>query len=322
MIDSGVMLTPVAGVERVVELAQLAERLGYTKVWIPDEGLATRDVFVTMTAVAMATDRIQIGTGIINPYSRHPAISALALASIDELSGGRCFLGYGSGGSLTLNPLGIARPRPRIHVREAIEVSRRLFAGERVDLDGESMTLNGAHLEFGRDDIEIWFAGRGPRMLEQAGEIADGVLLEFLHKPSLEDYVATVRCGALKSQNNPTLCYSTMIITNPVRIEELRPHMTYRLVDSQPNVKEMLGMSPAQSEQIASAMSQGLDAAAKFVPDEWIEPFVIMGSVQECASELSEVMESHGFDEFMLVVTDMDEAHELLAEAAEVVAAT
>ena len=316
------MLTPVASVERIVVLAQLAERLGYNRVWVPDEGLATRDVFVTMAAIAMSTKTIRIGTGIVNPYSRHPALTAAAIATIDELSGGRAFLGYGSGGSLTLNPLGIERPRPLVHVREAIEVSRRLFRGETVDLEGESMTLRGAGFDFGRADTEIWFAGRGPRMLDQAGALADGVLLEFLHKPSLGHFVDAVRVGSATTGNQPRLCYSTMVITNMDRIEDVRPHMTYRLVDSPPEVKATLGMTPTQSDAIAAAMGEGLDVAGRLIPDEWVEPFVIMGSVDECAAELTTIMDTHGFDEFMLVVADIDGAHELLAEVAEVVAAT
>jgi len=316
------MLTPVASVERIVELAKLAEGLGYTRIWVPDEGLATRDVFVTMAAIAMSTETIRIGTGIVNPYSRHPALTAAAIATIDELSGGRAFLGYGAGGSLTLTPLGIERPRPLMHVREAIDASRSLFRGGSVDFDGESITLRDAGFDFGRSDIEIWFAGRGPKMLHQAGAIADGVLLEFLHKPTLGDYVAKVRDGAAKAMRSPRLCYSTMVITNPKRIEEVRPHMTYRLVDSPPIVKELLGMSDQQSAAIAAAMSGGLEAAAKLIPDEWVAPFVIMGSVAECAVELSSVMTAHGFDEFMLVVTDIGGADELLGEVADVIAAT
>ncbi|MFV2039744.1 MAG: LLM class flavin-dependent oxidoreductase [Acidimicrobiales bacterium] len=322
MIKSSVMLTPVAPMGHLVELARLAEELGYSRIWVPDEGLASRDVFVVMAAMAAATDTIQIGTGIVNPYSRHPALTTSAVASIDELSGGRAFLGYGAGGSLTLGPLGIERPRPLVHVREAIELSRRLFAGEPVDMDGETVSLQQARVGFARADTEIWFAGRGPRMLRQAGGLVDGVLLEFLHKPTLGDYVAVVNEGAERTGNTPTLCYATMVITNPARLEEVRPHMTYRLVDSPPKVKELLGITEADTAAIAKAMHNGLEAAAELIPDEWVDPFVISGTVDACAAELSGLMSAHGFSEFMLVVTDMDGAATLMTEVAEVVAAT
>ncbi len=311
---------PVTSITRLVELAQIAEKLGYSRVWVPDEGLASRDVFVTMAAMAQATTSIKIGTGIVNPYSRHPALIASAISTIDELSGGRAFLGYGAGGSLTLNPLGIDRNRPLAHVRDAITASRRLLGGDTVSMS-DTFVLDEARLSFSRPDMEIWFAGRGPKMLRQAGELADGVLLEFLHKPTLGDYVSRVREGSAGRETQPKLCYSTMIITNPDRIEEVRPHMTYRLVDSPPKVKELLGISEADTKAIAAAMHGGLEEAAKLIPDEWVDPFVIRGTVDECAVELTTIMDTHGFDEFMLVVADMDGAEDLMVEVAEVTAA-
>ena len=81
MFPSGVMLSPHIPLPDLVELGRLAESLGYSRIWVPDEGLATRDVFVAMTALAMSTERIAIGTGIVNPYTRHPALTASAIAS-------------------------------------------------------------------------------------------------------------------------------------------------------------------------------------------------------------------------------------------------
>lgn len=318
MISGSVMLHPEVPVSTVVALAREAEALGYRRVWVPDEGLATRDVIVTMAAIAAGTETIRIGTGIVNPYSRHPALTAAAIASLDEMSGGRVFLGIGAGGSLTLGPLGVDRPRPVAHVREAVEVARALFSGEVVDFDGETLNLTKASIDYGRPDIEIWFAGRGPKMLHQAGAIMDGVLLEFLHKPSLGSFIDTVRQGAATTGNTPTLCYATMVITNPDRIEEVRPHMTYRLVDSPPAVKESLGITADHTEAIREAMAHGLEEAAKLIPDRWVEPFVIMGSIDECAAELRDLARRHQFDEFMLVVADMDGASTLMAEVAEV----
>jgi 5,10-methylenetetrahydromethanopterin reductase len=286
---------------------------------VPDESLATRDVFVTMAAIATATESIMIGTGLTNPYSRNPALTAGAIATIDELSEGRAFLCYGAGGTLALGPLGLARTRPLAHVREAIEVSRRLFNGESVVLEGDTIDLDHASLCVGRADLEIWFAGRGARMLRQAGAIADGVLLEFLHKPNLGDYLAHVAEGAQRTGNRPRLCYATTVVTDRARFDDIRPQMSYRIVDSPPAVKEILGISDADTAAIKAAMREGLDAAAELIPDEWIEPFVIAGSTSECATELGDVLATHGFDEFMLVVADMAGAEPIMIDVAEIV---
>ena len=318
MIPTGVMLTPVVPLPRVVELARLAEELGYNRIWVPDEGLATRDVFVTLAAIASATERIRIGPGLTNPYTRHPALTAAAMASIDELSDGRAFLCYGAGGSLAMGPLGVERVRPLAHVRDAIELTRRLLAGESVEEGLPTVSVRNASLDTYRADLEIWFAGRGARMLEQAGAMTDGVLLEFLHKPTLGDYVERVRAGAQAAGNKPTLCYSTTVVTDLARLDEIRPHMTYRIVDSPPAVKSTLGVSDSDTAAIRDAMTHGLDVAAELIPDEWIEPFVVKGTVAECAAELSTLMAGHGFDEFMLVIADMDAAEALMADVAEV----
>lgn len=315
------MLSPHVPLPEIIDLARLAESLGYTRVWVPDEGLATRDVFVAMTAIAMSTERIAIGTGIVNPYTRHPAITATAIASIDEISGGRAFLAVGAGGGLSLAPLAIERRHPVARVREAIEVSRRMFSGERVTYEGDAVTVKGAALPYARPDTQIWFAGRGEQMLRQAGALADGVLLEFLYKPGLEAYVREVRSGAARTGNRPKLCYSTTVVPDRSYYDAIRPHMTYRIVDSPPATKAALGISPEQVEAIRTAMADGLEAAAHLVADEWIDAFVLVGSADTVATELRELNAVHGFDEFLLVLADMHTAATQITQFAAVAAA-
>ncbi len=322
MISGGVNLIPEDNVGRIVELACEAERLGYERCWVYDEGLVTRDPYVVMSAIAARTERIQLGTGITNPYTRHPAVTAASVATLDELSGGRAFLGLGAGGSITLGPLGIPRKKPLLATREAIETTRRLYQGDAVSYEGETVNLVDARIEYARPDIEIWLAGRGPKMLRMGGELADGVVLDFLHKEYIQEYVDLVHEGAQGSDSKPRICYSTMIITSEEGLDRVRPHMTYRLVDSPPKIKDLLGISEQQTEEIREAMiSGGIFNAGKLIRDEWVRPFIIMGTVEECAAELTTLMERHGMDEFLLPVLDLDDAPELMANVAEVLAA-
>jgi len=318
---TGVLLAPDHPAQHIVRLACRAEELGYGSVWAADEGVKTRDVFVTMTAIAAATQRLRIGTGLVNPYTRHPALTASAVASIDELSGGRAFLVYGAGGSLSLGPLGIERERPLVHVREAIEVCRRLFSGESVDFEGETITLRKAQLAHARSDLEIWFAGRSPLLLGHAGAAADGALLEFLHIPSLGDYVGHVIAGAQRAgRPAPRLVFSTCVVTDRSRLDSIRPHMTYRLVDSPDAVKQRLGITPADVAAIREAMRDGLHAAARLIPDRWIEPFVILGSPDECAARIRSITDTHGFEAFVLLLADHGRAEEEIEMGADVLA--
>ena len=319
MIAGGVNLAPEVPISHLVELVREAERLGFQKCWIYDEGLPVRDPYVTMAAIAEKTHHIRLGTGITNPYTRHPAITAAAVATLHELSGGRAFLGLGAGGSVTLGPLGIARKKALTATREALLCIRRLLAGETVNFEGEFLTLVDAHIEYARPGVEVWLAGRGPKMLAMGGQLSDGVLLSFLHKELIQDYVDHVRKGQARSGNKPRICYSTMIATNEQALEAVRPHMTYRLVDAPPKAKERLGITDAEIEEIRSAMIRhGIHEAAALVRDEWIHPFIIMGTVEECAAELGQLMRRYDIDEFSVPVYELHRAPALMADVASV----
>ena len=304
---------PERPIAEIVSLAALAERIGFERCWVYDEGLVTRDVHVTMAAIASATERIMIGSGITNPYTRHPAQTASAIASLDEVSGGRAFLGVGAGGTLTLDPIGLERRRPLAAVRETIEICRRLFTGETVTWDGDLARLESATMSYGRLDIEIWLAGRGPRMLALGGEVADGVMLDFIHKPSLGDYVDRIRAAGPAQ-----ICYSTAVVTEHDDLEFVRPHMTYRLVDAPDPVKDAIGLTEADAARIRTAMADGLEAAAAHVHDDWVLPFVISGSVDEVHAEIARLGERHGLTEFLLPMFEMPDPHEYLTRLAPV----
>lgn len=301
-----------------MELARLAESLGYERCWVYDEGLAASDVYVAMTAIAVATESLTIGPGITNPYTRHAGATAGAIASLDEVSGGRAFLGIGAGGSLTLDPLSIARERPLTAVRETIDACRRLFAGDTVSVEGAHVRLSEASLLNVRPSTEIWLAGRGPRMLELGGAACDGVLVDFIYKPHLGAAVERIRRAGRAAGNDPRLAYSTMLVTDDDTMAALKPHMTYRLVDSPPEVREALGLTDADAAVIRAALAGGLEAAATHVRDEWALPFVIAGSPSECSQELDSLAEQHGIESFVVPLLDDEPAEKLLHSGARI----
>ncbi|MEE2767971.1 MAG: LLM class flavin-dependent oxidoreductase [Actinomycetota bacterium] len=320
MVTGSVNLIPEAPVAVIRDLAVRAEELGFGRCWVNDEGLATRDVYVTMAAILRSTERLVVGPGVTNAYTRHPGQTAAAIATLAEMSAGRAFLGLGAGGSLTLDPLGLERQQPLETIRQTIAACRGLFAGDRISVESPAFAFRSARLDYGRADIEIWLAGRGPRMLELGGAECDGVMLDFIHKPSLGDYTARVRSGAELTGNHPQICYSTMVVTDEETLEIVRHHMTYRLVDSPLPVREALGMTDADSERIRSALPDGLAAAARYVPDEWVLPFVIAGTEGECAAEVAALCEVYGLDEFVIPVLDASTGTAVLEVAARVLA--
>ena len=112
-----------------VRLSVLAETLGFDVVWIPDERFY-RDCYVTLADVAERTTHVALGPCVTDPYSRHPALTAAAIGTVDELADGRAILGIGAGALRLLRDGDDARDRPATAIREAIALIRRLLAGE------------------------------------------------------------------------------------------------------------------------------------------------------------------------------------------------
>ncbi len=296
-----VNLMPDGPAAQVAELARLAEDRGAVRCLVYDEGLHTRDVYITLAAVAGATERIPIGPGITNPFVRHPGATASAIATLDELSGGRAFLGLGAGGGLTLGPLAIDRVRPVSTVEEMVVTLRRLFAGERVDHEGATFSFHQAGLDYGRPDIEIMLAGRGPRMTALGGRLADAFHLSYIHKDLLGDHVRALRAAA---GGRPfRVSYSTLIVTNDAEQEAARAQLSFRIVDSPAEVRERIGMTDEHVAAIRGALATGGPAAAAAEVDPaWLPGFVLIGSEAECGAELRAILADNDIDEFQFPV--------------------
>ena len=300
-IPLGISLMPHGPVADLVGLARIAENLGCCRCWVYDEGLATRDVYVAMTAVALATSTIRVGTGITNPYSRHPGTTASAIATIDELSGQRAFVGIGAGGGMTLGPMGIERRRPVAAVEAMVGALRGLYAGEEVDVESEGFGFRSARLDYGRADTEIFLAGRGPRMTDLGGRLADGFVLSWVHRDLLDDHVAALRVAAKIHGRRFTIVWSTMLVTTDADLWMARESLSFRLPDSPVAVKEMIGMTEDDTRAIRDALSHGgPPAAAHLVREEWVPHFVLMGSPEAVADEMRHTMARCGIDEFQL----------------------
>ena len=315
------MVMPEGPVEAVVRAAVAAEGLGCSRVWIPDEGLAARECWVTLGAVAAATRSVEVGTGITNAYTRHPGMTAAAVATLDEASGGRAALGIGAGGALTLTALAIERRTPLTAMRELVTTSRALWSGETVDRDGVAGGFRRARLDFGRPDIPIWVAGRGPRVLRLAGELADGFIMSFVHKELIGEHVAAIRGAADEhGRSHPRLCYMTILATTEAARQAARASLTFRLVDSPEAVKARIGLDPATEAAIRQGLAGGGPAAAAhLVRDDWVDAFVISGTVKECRAELSTLVTAHEIDEFQVSVNDLHSAFGDLSLAVEIV---
>jgi 5,10-methylenetetrahydromethanopterin reductase len=165
-------------VAQLVERARLAEANGYSAVWVADERFY-REVYSCLGQIAANTAKVLVGPCVTDPYARHPALTAMAIATLDEISGGRAVLGIGAGIS-GFAELGIDRRKPARAIREAIELIRALLRGETVDCHGEVIAFDHGRLSFSppHPEVPIYVASNGPLGQRAAAEIADGVIME------------------------------------------------------------------------------------------------------------------------------------------------
>ncbi|HEV2227279.1 MAG TPA: LLM class flavin-dependent oxidoreductase [Nitrososphaerales archaeon] len=169
----------------MVQAAVIAEKHRFHAVLVP-EHYYDRDAPSILGSISQRTSRIMIGTGVINPFTRYPSLIAMTAATLSELSGGRIFIGLGSGGVIGSLAHGIPSEfvdmkfsHPLGHMEEMVYVLRRLLSGERVTFSGRFYNLDGVKINFRPSPakIPIYFGQQGPNMMKLAGRIADGVII-------------------------------------------------------------------------------------------------------------------------------------------------
>ena len=193
---SGVALQPVYPWKQFEDMVVAIEAAGFDEFWLTDSSLHSRYSFAYLALAARVTERMQVGTGVTNPVTRHAALGAVAAATIDEISGGRAVHGIGAGDRPLLS-LGL-KPAKLAHIEDAVLAARRLWAGETVTWEARGFTLDDAHLrQAARPDIPVYISASGPKTLEMAGRIADGVvLLAGLHPEGIQYALSHIDRGA------------------------------------------------------------------------------------------------------------------------------
>ena len=174
----GLLLAGHSEASVLADLAVFAEDLGFTHVCVADERFY-RDVYSLLTVMALRTRKVTLGPCVTDPYSRHPALTAAAIYTLDEISGGRAMLGFGAGIS-GFTEMGVLRPKPVRAIREAIELIRALASGDEVNYDGEIIKFSAGRLSFkpARATLPVWVASNGPLGQRMGAETSDAVMME------------------------------------------------------------------------------------------------------------------------------------------------
>ena len=274
-------------------LAHRAEDLGYESVWLP-EG-RSRDAFTSLAAMALATENVRLGTGIVQIFARTASNTAMAAAGMAALSGGRFILGLGVGHGPSVETWdGVPFKRPMTRLRETIQIARGLLSGDRVDFSGKIFNVSGASLgeaaPMGKTPIYI--AALGPQMLEMAGELADGIVMNWPTAAFLPQAVEYVKRGADKAGRD----ISEIDIAGYVRVAvgedpgPLRAALQGQVIRqaAMPFYRNMFTAAGFQEEMeaVTAALAEGnTDKAMGAVTEAMQDQVAVVGSRDHCREQ-------------------------------------
>jgi 5,10-methylenetetrahydromethanopterin reductase len=294
----GIEFVPNDPVLKVAYYAKLAEQQGFDNVWITDH-YNNRDVYTTLAVLALNTNTIKLGSGVTNPYTRNAAIAASSIASVSEISGGRAILGLGPGDKATFDAMGIAWEKPMTMTKETIEALRAFFTGKKVNMNGEMVKFNGAGLAFKPPHVPIYMGAQGPKMLELAGEVADGVLINASHPKDFTVAVKQIAAGAKKAGRDPNevdvaayACFS--IDKKAEKAKSAAQIVVAFIVAGSPDmVLERHGIPVSAKADLGGAIAKGDFGALMggMVSDDMMEAFSICGTPDDCKARINELLD-------------------------------
>ncbi len=305
----------VRPVHELVEVARAAEGYGASAVLIADE-LVERDIYVTLTAIATATERIPLVPAITNPHTRHPIATAVALATLAEVAPGRVIAGLGVGGNLIFSPIGGTPAKPFTALTEAVDVIDRLLAGETVNHEGE-FTVAQTAIPWTSGRLPIGIAGRGPRVRGLAADRGDWVIMAGHAIDQATALTARLRARAAESGRNPVVIWNPSLAWRPQDIEALRALYAFITVDLPAQDREELGLTSELIAQLRDHVhSHGYRAAAHLVPDTVLARYSISGPRAALVKRLSAAVKE--VQPAMVSFQAFDYTREFVAEIADV----
>lgn len=307
--------TNVDHINDVVSVVRYAEELGYDAAWLSDR---LRDTYVNLSACAMATSKIQLATGMVNPFTRHPVINARAVATLDELSNGRMSMGFAAGNMVEMTKdLGFETKGAYSSVREACIISKRLFRGETVTFEGKHFKVKDIKLGVKpRHDIQVCIAGQGPKILEVSGEVGDASIIPYTDAKVVDLAKKCIRAGAEKAgrkfEDIRLISWPSVYITDDKQkvLDSLRGYAALMVLLSPMEWMQELGMKEEEYETVRKGYAKGahvdpkLEAeyvkkAKEYITDDIVQLYTIVGTTQEVIDRIGD-LNKQGFSEFSL----------------------
>ncbi len=283
MTEAEIELVAEHPVDRLTELGVTAEREGFEAVWVTDH-FNNRNPWVVLSSIAHATEEVELGPGVTNPYYAHPAWTASAVASLDDLSDGRARLGIGPGDVNTLNALELERDSPLYDVLDAVKLTRELLSGERASFDG---LADAAKLNYSARDVPVYVGAQGPNMLRMANDHGDGVLINASHP---DDFRWSF--DQLDERKTEMLAYTSFSVDEDreAAADAARQPVAFVAAGSPPPVLERHGVDQETADEIGGHIERGeFEEAFSKVTEGMLDAFCVYGTPDECIERVEEL---------------------------------
>lgn len=306
---SGVVLQGVDAPGVFGGMVEEIEGLGFGHLWLTDSSLHARNCYAYLTLAATRSSKLLIGTAVTNPATRHPAITAAAAATIDEIAAGRMILGIGAG-DRPLLALGL-RPSRLASLAAAIDGIRQLWRGAEVDMrpadvsaadmrPGE-FSMARAHLRFpARADIPVFVSASGPKTLELAGQIADGVILLVGLFPEALDWAISHVARGADAVGRPrphvaVFAYGAVAEDETAALEDARSIAAW-FPQTAPHICALAGLPRAVVETVRTGYAGGefqeAAAAARGLPDDFVRKVALAGNQARATAQIRAVLDA------------------------------
>lgn len=275
-------------------VAQRVEALGYDSVWLADTG-AGPDAFVLAAALAGVTSRLRMGTAVVPVYTRTPSVMAAQTGSIAQLAPGRFVLGLGASSDTIVDAWGgVPFERPLTRIRETVGVLRQMLAGERVSFTGRTIRTRGFRLvSMPPQPVPIYLAALMPPMLELAGEIADGVILNFMPVEAVPRMLEHVRRGAERAGRDPATLeivsrFQVVVTDDPAAARGALRHMMgpYFATSVYNRFVAWCGFDTEARDILAGWQAKDRARNLAALTDVMIDRIAVIGAAEHCRARL------------------------------------
>ena len=288
-----------------MEFAQYAEAQGFEAVWQAESRLV-REATVPMAAFASVTTTLKVGSGVVDCWSRNPARLAATFSTLDDLAPGRVILGIGAWWDPLAQKVGITRAKPLRAMREIVTAVRALLNNETVTMKGEFVQLDGVELDYvyqkrRAKDVPIYIGATGMQMMELTGEIADGVVLNYLVSPEYNSQaMEALSRGADKAGRSiddidrPQLVVCSVHEDRAIALN-MASEMVTQYLGQQPHIMKASGVPQSILDKVGSVLTwpathEQVVAASKHVPDEIVQMLTASGTPADAREQVTHYM--------------------------------